>query len=564
MSLIAPLLFAASTTFPHWGKSWSWYDWISADLAPGPDDFVLSSVPDASVVDMINIMEREMDEVTESAFLYNLDDFVNILVLPDIHSDAATFLRTLWLGLLKVESHSISFTEFARVMLLAARTGVYPESPLIADNQSALVQVGDVVDRGPDSVLCLRILWSIERVVGWKIVSLIGNHEILAGAVIGEGEYVNRAELAEFGSLAARKEAFGVESVLWANLIARSAGLFAKFESESLLKNTLFVHAGVDPAWLEEHPTFTADSLHEYWALAKNILTSSPSGEESVPLINSNESLVWTRIFGKGDSPALCNSILPEILQRLNVNRIVVGHMPQEDHRMRGVCGSRVILTDLAMSRWLFGDDGQAGLLVMRNDVEKSDFEYIAALYYREGKVAVDVLHTGKVAVDVLHTVAAEPPPPSKGPSKGFYIQRFGTLNVSGSATISYQAKFSEQSLANDRPAVNRWGVLDCHPNSEFENLVVLAKLLHGLSLPVIDVVEQVRPDGTQIACVLFATKSRPEPVAFQPAPTIALVSALRHRGVDIEDESQISKLLVRHGGKLGLASFAQLRPSSA
>jgi len=60
-----------------------------------------------------------------------------------------------------------------------------------------LVQLGDIVDRGPFSLECLKIMDIIELAIGKKTVRLYGNHEIMShlgksGAYIHAEEKVRR------------------------------------------------------------------------------------------------------------------------------------------------------------------------------------------------------------------------------------------------------------------------------------------------------------------------------------------------------------------------------------
>jgi hypothetical protein len=87
-----------------------------------------------------------------------------IVVLPDIHGDMSNFIRSIWIGLNRVDRIPISPHELETLFHRAVYRGEYPEKPISTD-ETTMIQLGDVIDRGPESLECLRVLWSIERVV---------------------------------------------------------------------------------------------------------------------------------------------------------------------------------------------------------------------------------------------------------------------------------------------------------------------------------------------------------------------------------------------------------------
>jgi len=330
---------------------------------------------------------RSLIELTRSEGIYQpeepqetfpVDEYDSLIVIPDIHGDSDHFVRCVWLGLTQVNGFAIEYSDLETLILVAATRGEYPRAPLLTNSKTAMIQIGDLVDRGPQSILCLRILWVIEKVVGWKVVSLLGNHEIMSSTGI-HPEYVNRRELHEFGGLAKRYIEFSPGHPLWERLMSHSL-IAARFESkDSDSKSVLFVHAGFNPGYLD---SLYSPSIRELNQAAISALKFSRSPLLLEKWINNDESPVWTRILAEAPDNILCNKILPLILNQMKVSRIVVGHTPQEDHLMKSRCNSRIILTDCAVSRWLFGDQGQPGILALSNDDDSEDFSEINAFYF--------------------------------------------------------------------------------------------------------------------------------------------------------------------------------------
>ena len=54
-----------------------------------------------------------------------------------------------------------------------------PPTLSMLGNKVALVQLGDIMDRGPQSLYSYKILASIETAIGWKVIQLAGNHDLM-------------------------------------------------------------------------------------------------------------------------------------------------------------------------------------------------------------------------------------------------------------------------------------------------------------------------------------------------------------------------------------------------
>jgi hypothetical protein len=355
---------------------------------------------------LIELTERELDPSTDlPSGQIPLDGFQNILVVPDVHGDTERFIRTLWLGLTEVNQLMISYEDFAQIMLEAAKTGVYPEKPL-SDGSTILVQLGDIVDRGPSSILCLRVLWSIERVVGWRVVSLYGNHEVMSSTGV-RSEYIHPTELAEFGGLTHRYVEFGPGHAVWDKILQTSLGM-AVLTSVKELKSTLFVHAGVEPIYLDfMEADWSVDSIN---AAIRTALSSTSRIKEQEKMLNNLQSPIWTRLFAEDPDSVVCDKVLPFVQEKLGVNRIVIGHTPQEDHLMKSRCGGKIFLTDCGMSRWLFNDEGMPGLLVFKVGTDIHDFETITSIYYDPWTSKVKVQSPIPVTVKGDITAALDSP----------------------------------------------------------------------------------------------------------------------------------------------------------
>lgn len=281
-------------------------------------------------------------------------DYSHIVVIPDVHGDKEAFLRSLWLAQAKIEPGSRrDFAAFSSAFTEAIKDVNRPGKPLdtLRDNVM-LVQMGDLVDRGPFGEECVKIMQVVPAVLGWHTKQLIGNHELLN---------VPGSRRGETGDL------FITGSPLRAELNSKflvSAKLSGFVNAGTITQetnpNTLFVHAGMNVEWLEKYG----------WALndLNRIIQTALAGDDSNTLSafhkqRARGSPVWMREFAipyaSGDrvkgtvDEELCLPGLDALLKQLGVVRIVVGHMPIEDRVVKSRCGGKLFLTDVKLSRWM-------------------------------------------------------------------------------------------------------------------------------------------------------------------------------------------------------------------
>lgn len=361
---------------------------------------------------MLDITQTEWESMswqyTETGE-YNTEDFSHILTLPDVHGDGENMILALWSGMLVTmgenESPPVNLAEFKQLFHEASLDGVYPVAPLFPASRVVVVSMGDLVDRGPDSLLCLRLLWSIDRILGWKVVSLYGNHEIMA--VTGKLEYVHWEEVAAFGSSENRKSAFNRTSSVWNRFVTTSV-LAARFVDKSTggKKGVVFAHAGIESYWIRSMGMRGfGDSFTEWNRLAYKTAQSDMTGgleelskEAKFVFLNYN-SPIWSRLFGgEPDNmvsddkfSSLCDIEIPTVLNLLEVNRVVVGHTPQ---RSRGLninqdCQNSLFRIDVALSKYMVDNSigrypGRPTLLVMKVSKGATDFDKITGVYYND------------------------------------------------------------------------------------------------------------------------------------------------------------------------------------
>jgi hypothetical protein len=206
---------------------------------------------------------------------------------------------------------------------------------------ATLVQTGDIVDRGPDTIKLYQMMQSLTQQAvsaGGKIVELLGNHEIMNMAE--DYRYVVQDDISTFGSESDRKEAFALDG--WIGKYLRDLGITA------IVNDTVYAHGGILPKWAQ----IGIGKINSDTAKSLNHMTISQ-------LLNAdvlgNDGPTWYRGYAQDPEPDIC-STLEVSLKAMKVNRMVLGHTVQQDGKIKTRCEGRVILIDVGISRWMFGN----------------------------------------------------------------------------------------------------------------------------------------------------------------------------------------------------------------
>jgi hypothetical protein len=75
------------------------------------------------------------------------------------------------------------------------------------------VQLGDLIDRGPESFPCLFLAQQMGEIFGWKTVRLLGNHELMGMRGDSGDSLIHYEEIEQFGSVEARNAFFSSNGV---------------------------------------------------------------------------------------------------------------------------------------------------------------------------------------------------------------------------------------------------------------------------------------------------------------------------------------------------------------
>ena len=247
----------------------------------------------------------------------------------------------------------IAWTAIARAAGLTDAKGHW------AGGKTILVQTGDVVDRGPDSLDIIRNLQSLQREAprsGGRVVTLVGNHEAMN--MTGDLRYVTAADYAAFADAksAARRDRFyadhkaqlealagkcdpalGTAAIRAAFIKATPLGMIEHAaawaptgaigkwvlanDAVAVVAGTLFVHGGISPKYASLSPA----------EINRRVRESLGQIDTSDAAINNDDlGPLWYRglIMPGSAKAATPDQQVALALKGFGVARIVVGHTP--------------------------------------------------------------------------------------------------------------------------------------------------------------------------------------------------------------------------------------------
>lgn len=250
-----------------------------------------------------------------------------LVALGDVHGDLAATLRALRLA------------------------GVVDEASHWKAGELVVVQTGDQLDRGDDE---RKILDLFERLreeahkAGGAFHVLLGNHETMNAQA--DFRYVTQGGYAAFADVQESGVSEGVISRFPESARGRArallpggkyAALLGKRNTIVIVGDTVFVHGGV----LLEHVDYGIGRLNEEvreWLVGKR---SAPPR-----LIVADDGPVWSRDYSDPASSKTDCAQLSQVLTRLKVKRMVVGHTVQ-DHGITSACDGKVWRIDVGMAK---------------------------------------------------------------------------------------------------------------------------------------------------------------------------------------------------------------------
>ena len=297
-----------------------------------------------------------------------------------------------WSGVARVVTFGDLHGDYGKFVAMARDAGLIDAAGAWSGGQAHFVQLGDVVDRGPDSRKILDHLMRLEpqaRKAGGYVHALIGNHEAMNAGddlrYVSAGEYASYADTrsarrrdAYFGSVVTYLRAHPPESGLptfdavyraqwdaahplgfvehreaWSQR-GRYGRWIAAHDAVVRINDTLYMHGGLGPLF----QTADRDAMN---VAVRAAIKGAPVA--AFPDILTNEQgPLWYRGLALNDE-ATERANLDALLALHHVARIVLGHtkraplvLPRFD--------ARVILTDILVPT---GSVDPQGYLIQEN-----------------------------------------------------------------------------------------------------------------------------------------------------------------------------------------------------
>jgi folate-dependent phosphoribosylglycinamide formyltransferase PurN len=228
----------------------------------------------------------------------------------------------------------------------------------IGGPKDKLVQVGDMLDRGPHDKQVMDEMRRVQKEAaakGSEVVILMGNHELMN--IRGQTHYVHPDVYEAFGGRHAHARAMSTE------------GEYGKFLRSLPVTHvdmrTLFVHAGLLPEYARRGLDAINAAAKEEVRQADDDPRLRRGDRDDVLGVHG---AVWTRKLVTRAQQGSCQ-LVRETLDILGLERMVVGHTPQREGFLGDFCDSRLIVVDVGMSKWMYGNLAMLELTEVRPDV---------------------------------------------------------------------------------------------------------------------------------------------------------------------------------------------------
>jgi hypothetical protein len=233
------------------------------------------------------------------------------------------------------------------VKILEAASLMDPQTGAWIGGNTTLVQTGDMVDRGEDSIKLYRLFERLAREAeeqGGQVINLMGNHELMN--IQGDFRYVSRQEMQAAGGHSKWQQIWEADGEIGSQV--------RKFRTAVTVGPVLFVHAGLLPAFLDNNRSL--EDVNR--AMSAALASDGYPREKELQSIVGEDGPLWTRFFTE-ENPVVC-SIVRQVLKQVGAQRMVLGHTIQETDdgafRVNPLCGGSLILADTGISRAYGGE----------------------------------------------------------------------------------------------------------------------------------------------------------------------------------------------------------------
>ncbi|XP_068662121.1 shewanella-like protein phosphatase 2 [Aristolochia californica] len=303
-----------------------------------------------------------------------------------------------------------------------------PASNRWVASATTAVQVGDVLDRGPDEIKLLYFLHRLKQEAashGGSLLTMLGNHEIMN--IESDFRYVDPSVLVHYENWArwygigSKMKSFcpqlGVQPDIFRGIPMRLAGVRDEFQegfrariaalrpdgpiSKRFLSNnptvlvvgdSVFVHGGL----LKDHVAYGLERINQEVGSWINGL----SGKLSPSFVRGRDSVVWLRRFSEESERECDCSMLEHVLATIpGAKRMIMGHTIQE-MGINGVCQNRAIRIDVGLSKGC--GNGLPEVLEIKGDTKEIRILTSNPIYRNSKKFESGLRDGDKVGLGIL------------------------------------------------------------------------------------------------------------------------------------------------------------------
>ena len=274
-----------------------------------------------------------------------------------------------------------AYDQFLEILRVA---GIIDARSRWTGGKTHFVQLGDVVDRGPDSRKALDLLRKLEREAssaGGRVHALIGNHEAMR--LMNDMRYVVPGEYAAFtdgGSAELRRtfienspkeqrEALEKELVPGMIEMIRAFGPKGEYGTRARASNAVvringivFLHGGISPTVAP----MTCQAINETVRRELSVDLEKTRAAPNESLTAREDGPLWYR--GLATEPETFEPQVTEVLTAQKARAIVVAHTVPTNGRITARFGGRVFMIDTGMQP-AYVPKGRASALEIRGSV---------------------------------------------------------------------------------------------------------------------------------------------------------------------------------------------------
>ncbi|KAI8455468.1 Metallo-dependent phosphatase-like protein [Phakopsora pachyrhizi] len=268
--------------------------------------------------------------------------------------------------------------------------------------RTVLVQTGDIVDRGKDTILLYQLMGRLRKeakAAGGEVINLLGNHEYMNA--LDDWRYVTKEDIESFGGKESRRRAMSSNGWIgkdWLknysvstrvpsineNNLRRSSSPIGSLIFEGQKNNrehfessgSGFVHGGITIEYARL-------GIEEINRIGRSLLNKSLSATEPIHHlprdVNQQETMfysevgpLWDRSYAlESDLDLICDQI-SRVTEILKIKRLVMGHTPQ----FKGItsrCDGKILLIDTGISSAYGGPLSALEIIYKLNPTSNSD-----------------------------------------------------------------------------------------------------------------------------------------------------------------------------------------------